>query len=283
MPVPLDADLSWQTTMLAPCPKPPCSKGPCSAARRAIPVSKASNAWGAVMGARVLTPQELALHCDPTTLLAETHVEAGIVGQARALAAVRFGIAMAPPDCHLFVMGPAGSGKRSLVRSAIAAHLVHDGIHRSDWVYVHNFETPHRPIALQLPAGRSARLRADLRTPVGFSFAPRKGDELMSTQDFEALPPEERQRLQEALAEPQDQSLHALRWSLRVMRGSLAQAQAQAQALLSGEPGRPPPDAGGAGPRRRRTTRGRGGGDGDKAGACARRRAAVVAALLGAW
>jgi len=226
------------------------------------------------MAARALTPQQLAAHCDPGTLLDEPGASASceIVGQARALAAVRFGIAMAQPGYHLFVMGPAGSGKRSLVRSAIAAHLAHDGIHRSDWVYVHNFETPHRPIALQLPAGRGARLRADLRalveelratipaafdseeyasalerlntelkeraeqglgavgaeaqrrglvmvrTPVGFSFAPRKGDEVMSTQDFEALPPEERQRLQEALAELQDQLLHALRASMRLSK-----------------------------------------------------------------
>jgi predicted ATP-dependent protease len=57
-----------------------------------------------------------------------------------------------------------------------------------------------------------------IRTPVGFSFAPRKGDEVMSTQDFEALPESERTRLQQALAELQDQLLHALRASMRLSK-----------------------------------------------------------------
>ena len=228
------------------------------------------------MAARSLTPQQLAAHCDPGTLLGEAGAggppQTDIVGQTRARDAVRFAIAMNQPGYHLFVMGPAGSGKRSLVRSAIAEHLAHSGIHRSDWVYVHNFEKPHQPIALQLPAGGGARLRADMRalveelratipaafdseeyvsslerlntelkeraeqglgavgaeaqrrglvmirTPVGFSFAPRKGDEVMSTADFEALPAEERERLQQALVELQDQLLHALRASMRLSK-----------------------------------------------------------------
>lgn len=230
------------------------------------------------MNARSLTPQQLAAHCDPATL-ADLSAPAGdgppqadIVGQTRAFDAVRFAIAMAAPGYHLFVMGPAGSGKRSLVRSAVAAHLAHNGIERSDWVYVHNFEKPHQPIALQLSAGAGVRFRADMRalvdelratipaafdseeyasslerlntdlkeraergleavgkeaqqrgllmirTPVGFSFAPRKGDEVMTPQDFEALSAEERERLQKAMAELQDQLLHALRASMRLSK-----------------------------------------------------------------
>ena len=231
------------------------------------------------MAARSLTPEQLAARCDAAMLLAGPAgggtggpPPADVVGQTRALDAVRFGIAMNAPGYHLFVMGPAGSGKRSLVRSAIAEHLAHNGIRRSDWVYVHNFDKPHQPIALQLAAGAGARLRSDMRalvdelratipaafdseeyasslerlntelkeraeqglgavsaeaqrrglvmirTPVGFSFAPRKGDDVMSTQAFEALPADERQRLQQALVELQDQLLHALRASMRLSK-----------------------------------------------------------------
>jgi predicted ATP-dependent protease len=231
------------------------------------------------MAARCLTPSELAAHCDPATLLLEppgawSERPAGgpIVGQARALDAVRLGVEIKRPGFHLFVMGPPGSGRRSLVRSAVSAHLAHDGVRRSDWVYVHNFDQPHQPIALSLAAGGGARLRDDLRalvdelrvtipaafeseeyagslerlntdlkeraeqglgavsaeaqshglvmvrTPVGFSFAPSKGDEVMSSQEFEALPAEERQRLQQALTEMQDRLLHALRASVRLSK-----------------------------------------------------------------
>jgi hypothetical protein len=116
--------------------------------------------------ARPLQATELATRCDPASLQLDAAAPddgAGIVGQERARAAVEFGIAMRHAGYHLFVMGPPGSGKRSLVRHAIDAHMAQGGLHRSDWVYVNNFETPHRPIALQLAAGRGARLRGDMR------------------------------------------------------------------------------------------------------------------------
>jgi len=225
------------------------------------------------MAARKLPPGELATHCDAATLhLDNDDAPPEIVGQDRARAAVEFGIAMRHAGYHLYVMGPPGSGKRSLVRRAIDAHVAADGIHRSDWVYVNNFETPHRPIALELAAGRGAQLRADMRalvqelrstipaafeseeyaaelerlnadfkeraerallevsaeaqrqglvmirTPVGFTFAPQKGSEVMSPQDFEALPLPERERLQKAVQELQDKLVQVLRESMRLRK-----------------------------------------------------------------
>jgi len=231
------------------------------------------------MAAHLLQASELAVHCDAAALEPGLDLEgaggsaqAEIVGQERARAAVEFAVAMRQPGYHLFVMGPAGAGKHSLARRAIDAHVARVGIHRSDWVYVNNFEHPHQPIVLQLAAGVGARLRADMRalvdelrttipaafeseeyaaeaerlnagfkenaerslvavggeaqqrglvmirTPVGFTFAPRKGDEVMSTQDFEALPEDERTRLQQAVAELQERLVHVLRASMRLRK-----------------------------------------------------------------
>jgi predicted ATP-dependent protease len=237
------------------------------------------------MAAQRLAAQDLAVHCDAASLdvgdvtaatatgaaAAESPAPA-VVGQERARAAVEFGIAMPHPGYHLFVMGPPGTGKRSLARHAIDAHVARHGIQRSDWVYVHNFERPHQPVALMLPAGRGTKLRCDMRalveelrttipaafeseeyaaelerlntafkeraeqglmevgaeaqhrglmmirTPVGFTFAPRKGDEVMSTQAFESLPQEERQRLQQAVSELQERLVHVLRASMRLRK-----------------------------------------------------------------
>jgi predicted ATP-dependent protease len=227
------------------------------------------------MAARKLSPGELAVHCDAATLRlddAPVAAPAEIVGQERARAAVEFGIAMRHAGYHLYVMGPPGSGKRSLVRQTIDTHLARDGAQRSDWVYVNNFEAPHRPIALQLAPGRGAQLRDHMRalveelrstipaafeseeyaaelerlntdfkeraehgllevsseaqkqgllmirTPVGFTFAPQKGSEVMSPQDFEALPQAERERLQAAVQQLQERLLQVLRESMRLRK-----------------------------------------------------------------
>lgn len=234
---------------------------------------------GTSLVAHRLAVDELSRRCDAGTLGLEDlpggampSGPAAIVGQERARAAVEFGIGMRHAGYHLFVMGPNGSGKRSLARRAIDAHLAHNGIHRFDWVYVNNFERPHQPIALQLPSGRGATLRSDMRalvdelrttipaafeseeyaaemerlntafkesaehgllavseeadrqslvmvrTPVGFTFAPRKGGEVMSTQDFEALPLDERKRLEQAVGQLQERLLHVLRASMRLRK-----------------------------------------------------------------
>lgn len=122
------------------------------------------------MSARRLQPAELASRCEPAAIepvLAALGAGADaalaeIVGQERARRAIEFGIAVQRDGHHLFVMGGPGTGKRSLVRRAIAAQSAHDErLARQDWVYVNNFDAPHRPIALALPAGRGARLRTD--------------------------------------------------------------------------------------------------------------------------
>ena len=122
------------------------------------------------MTARRLQAHELATRCDPATLGLEEPATAPpgarIVGQERARLAVEFGIATTQPGCHLFVMGPPGSGRRSLAHRVIEAQAAQDGVRRSDWVYVNNFERPHQPVALQLPAGQGTQLRSDMRALV---------------------------------------------------------------------------------------------------------------------
>ncbi|MFP5399128.1 MAG: AAA family ATPase [Gammaproteobacteria bacterium] len=122
------------------------------------------------MPTRALPAQELVRRCDPAFLdTAEPAVPNDaqrIVGQERARAAVEFGIATQHDGFHLFVMGPPGSGRRSLARRVIAGVAATDARRRSDWVYVNNFERAHQPIALELPAGQGTQLRADMKALV---------------------------------------------------------------------------------------------------------------------
>lgn len=85
----------------------------------------------------------------------------GWVGQARAEEAARFGLGMQREGYHLFALGETGSGRSSLLframQEAAAARPP-----APDLVYLHNFEHPERPLALQLRAGQGAQLRSAL-------------------------------------------------------------------------------------------------------------------------
>jgi len=120
------------------------------------------------MPGRQLTPDALARRCDPAALedalRADTPGTAAIVGQQRAHEAVAHGIAMPRDGHHLFVMGPPGVGKRTLVRRAIEAHVASNGVECFDWAYVNNFAQPHRPRVLRLPRGRASALRQHMRS-----------------------------------------------------------------------------------------------------------------------
>ncbi|HTP72478.1 MAG TPA: Lon-like protease helical domain-containing protein, partial [Burkholderiaceae bacterium] len=117
---------------------------------------------------RRLAPEELITRCDVQGLAVALDGDApsSLVGQRRALDAAELALAMPHEGYHLFISGPPGSGKRTLAQQAIATRVRSAGVRRSDWVYVHNFAQAHRPVALQLPAGRGAQLRRDMRALV---------------------------------------------------------------------------------------------------------------------
>lgn len=99
-----------------------------------------------------------------------------LVGQDRALDAVRFAARMRSRGYNLFVIGPKGSGKHAAVRSYLterAATLPSP----DDWVYVNDFDDGHRPRCLALPPGsgptfarRLTTLVADLRGTLASLF-----------------------------------------------------------------------------------------------------------------
>ena len=76
--------------------------------------------------AELLQADQLRLRIDPAQLgFASTaelvHEPFSWIGQQRAQAAAEFGLAMDPPDYHLFVLGEEGSGRTSLLRQAMQA------------------------------------------------------------------------------------------------------------------------------------------------------------------
>ncbi|RKZ98322.1 MAG: ATP-dependent protease [Gammaproteobacteria bacterium] len=88
-----------------------------------------------------------------------------IIGQSRAQDAIDFGINISGEGYNLFVMGPAGSGKYTLVKDFLdeQVKLRSDG---SDWGYLHNFSDPQTPWFVSLPAGQGRQLRHDIEKVV---------------------------------------------------------------------------------------------------------------------
>jgi len=83
---------------------------------------------------------------------------AEVLGQDRALAAIDLSAGMQHSGYNVFVMGPPGSGRHSVVQKLLEEKAATE-LAPPDWVYVHNFKTPHQPIALKLPTGRGMMLR----------------------------------------------------------------------------------------------------------------------------
>jgi len=207
-----------------------------------------------------LEPQQLYHSCDSGQFSFNTTAELDdlkeIIGQMRAMDAVHFGIGIRQEGYNLFVLGPSGLGKRSMVKQFLETRAATEQ-EPDDWCYINNFAQPHKPQALRLPCGKGVELRQHmqervdylrtaipalfegeeyrtkteaiheefrkkqeqvirdlgdeaekqgivlLRTQEGFAFAPILNHEVIPPQEFEKMPVEERNRIENTIAELQ--------------------------------------------------------------------------------
>jgi predicted ATP-dependent protease len=116
-----------------------------------------------------LRPEDLQVRLDPEALGFRTTDEVGpldhVVGQGRALRALEFGLSVRHRGYNLYVSGMTGTGRKNLLRRLLEARARQEPT-PDDWVYVHNFDEPDRPLALRLPPGHGARLRGDLEEAI---------------------------------------------------------------------------------------------------------------------
>ncbi len=115
-------------------------------------------------GLAPLAPAALARRADAARFTFATTAdleEPGELGQARAEAALRFGIELRRYGYNLFVLGPTGLGKQGFVRRFLEPRAAAEPV-PDDWCYVHTFKDGQRPRALRLPPGRGAILRREV-------------------------------------------------------------------------------------------------------------------------
>lgn len=105
-----------------------------------------------------LHPDALFTPCDPSlfTFASTDELEPleHIFGQERALEAITFATQMKHKGFNLFVMGPSGSGKHSLIMRHLSQKAAQEPTPR-EWCYVNNFEDERKPVALCFAPGES--------------------------------------------------------------------------------------------------------------------------------
>jgi lon-related putative ATP-dependent protease len=221
-----------------------------------------------MVSVKELDPEALYESSDPEQFSFETTEDLqdlrGVIGQARAMEAVQFGIGIEQEGYNIFALGPAGTGKRSVVRQSFERQAANEPV-PPDWCYVHNFEQSHKPQALRLPPGKGVELRQDmagfveelraalsaafeseeyqtrrqviqeeiqeqqqeyfeelqkkaqeqklalLPTPAGLTLAPVRDGEVLSPEELQKLPEEERKRLEASSEELQEELQKILR------------------------------------------------------------------------
>ena len=88
-----------------------------------------------------------------------------VSGQTRAMDALQFGLDIRQKGFNVFALGFPGVGKFTAVLECLR-QVAGDQDVPPDWCYLHNFERPEQPIAIQLPAGRGALFRKDMQALV---------------------------------------------------------------------------------------------------------------------
>jgi lon-related putative ATP-dependent protease len=84
-----------------------------------------------------------------------------VIGQERAVGAIRFGIGMRRAGYNIYALGSEGIGKHTVVERFLTEQAK-DEARPLDWCYVSNFKEPRKPRVLRLNAGRGSAFQTDM-------------------------------------------------------------------------------------------------------------------------
>ncbi|MCX8057646.1 MAG: AAA family ATPase [Ignavibacteria bacterium] len=118
-----------------------------------------------------LEPSELTWTCDPEIFEFESTknlepVE-GIIGQERALKALRLGVDLYAPGYNIFVTGLSGTGKATTIKK-ILERISPNCPTLYDYAYVNNFSEPDMPRLLVFPAGVAQSFANEMNSMIDF-------------------------------------------------------------------------------------------------------------------
>jgi ATP-dependent Lon protease len=109
--------------------------------------------------------KNLRWRCNPDSLGFESTAEVKpakeIIGQARALRALRLGIGVRHFGYNIFVTGFSGTGRTTTIKRLLQ-EFAGQQTTLTDKCYVHNFRNPDAPSMITLPAGKGRAFREDM-------------------------------------------------------------------------------------------------------------------------
>jgi len=116
-----------------------------------------------------LKPSQLRRLCEASIVTCETTENAvpldTIVGQERAVKALKFGLEIRERGFNIYVAGWPGTGRMTAVRGFLEEFAKGKPL-PSDWCYVNNFRNTYQPKALRLPAGLGNVFKRDMKSLV---------------------------------------------------------------------------------------------------------------------
>ncbi len=118
-----------------------------------------------------LFPEKLRWRCDsariPFATTAQAEPREGVIGQERALRALKMGVELSAPGYNMFVCGLAGTSRGGMISRMIEE--IQPATKASlDRCYVHNFKNPDRPRLLALPRGQANPFKKDVQSGIEF-------------------------------------------------------------------------------------------------------------------
>lgn len=116
-----------------------------------------------------LKPDELRWKCDPNNFEFESTEDLspieGIIGQERALKAIRLGVDLRSPGYNIYIAGLSGSGKATTVKQMLEK-ISSDCPRLHDYAYVNNFHDPDQPLLIKFHKGQAKEFQQDLSSAI---------------------------------------------------------------------------------------------------------------------
>lgn len=114
-----------------------------------------------------LKPSAYRWKCNLSTFKFESTEEIepieGIIGQDRAIKALRLGVGLKASGYNIYIAGLSGTGKASTVKKMLEI-LADNNPNLFDYCYVNNFKNPDQPVLLTFPAGMSLKFKYDVNS-----------------------------------------------------------------------------------------------------------------------
>lgn len=169
-----------------------------------------------------LSLEDLRWKCNPDLLEFDSTQDLkpieGILGQERALKAMRLGVEMRAPGYNIFICGMSGSGKATTVKQVLET-IGADCPPLFDYAYVNNFKDPDRPILLKFSKGKAKVFKRNLFHAI--EILKRKIPQALESEDYL----ERKKKIVSDYSEREQELMHDFDEKMRKVGFSLGQVK----------------------------------------------------------